>query len=184
MIVVLSGTSGVGKSVVLEKVRNKRRDLRFSVSCTTRPRRPEEIDKKDYHFVTKETFLNNMNNYIECVCENGVYYATERSEVLPRYPAEIVLLDVDCAGGLAVKSAFPHDTVVLIFITAPKEVVTQRLRKRETGGRMDEATIQARLARYDTEYAKAVASYDYIVENIGSIEECASQIIDIIDSYV
>lgn len=183
MIVVLSGTSGVGKSVVLETVRKKRNDLRFSISSTTRAPRPEETNM-DYHFVTEDAFLKNMDNYIEFVCENGVYYATERTEVLPRYPGEIVVLDVDCAGGLAVKQAFPHDTVVLIFITAPKEVVEQRLRGRETGGRMDEATIQARLARYDTEYAKAAASYDYIVENTGSIEECASHIIDIIDSYV
>ena len=182
MIVVLSGTSGVGKSVVLETVRKKRNDLRFSISSTTRAPRPEETNM-DYHFVTEETFLNNMNNYIECVCENGVYYATERSEVLPRYPGEIVLLDVDCAGGLTVKEAFPDDVVVLIFINAPKRVIEQRLRNRETG-RMDEVMIQARLARYDSEYAKAVTYYDHIVENTGSIEECASRIIDIIDSYV
>jgi guanylate kinase len=180
MKIIISGPSGVGKSAVLQLVRDRRKDIRFSISATTRKPRPEE-SHRDYIFMSEDEFEDAIRNnaMAEWVNEGGFFYGTPKSQLTGE---DSIILDIDTAGGMAVKRLFPSDTV-LIFITAPEWVVSQRLIAREAG-RMDQETIQARLGRYQHENEAATFYYDYIIPNTGTLEECADRVLRIIDSYI
>ena len=108
MIFVISGAPGVGKSTVLKHLREKRKDLRFAISSTTRAPRPEETSE-DYEFVTEDQFKDAIrkNLFVEYVFEGEVYYGTPKSELQERFPGEIIIADVDCKGGISIQKAFP-----------------------------------------------------------------------------
>ena len=79
---VISGASGVGKSTVLDKVMQQRKDLIFSVSATTRAPRPGETDQVDYYFVSKEKFLDMIEKgeFLEYDAHAANYYGTPRAQ--------------------------------------------------------------------------------------------------------
>ena len=83
-IIVLSGPSGVGKSTIIRKVREKMPDLRFSVSCTTRPMRNGETQDVDYHFLSREEFIRRREagDFIESADVFANCYGTLKSEVM------------------------------------------------------------------------------------------------------
>ena len=180
MIFVISGAPGVGKSTVLKHLREKRKDLRFAISSTTRAPRPEETSE-DYEFVTEDQFKDAIrkNLFVEYVFEGEVYYGTPKSELQERFPGEIIIADVDCKGGISIQKAFPG--TITIFINAKSEIIEQRLRNRESG-RMEESVINARLRRIDTEKELATKYYNIIVEN-DRVEGCAALIHRIIDAH-
>ena len=103
-IIILSGPSGVGKSTLIKAIRQELPDLRFSVSCTTRPPRVGEVNDVDYHFLTKEEFIRRRENneFVETAEVFANYYGTLKSEVLSiAEKGENVLLDIDVQGGIA-----------------------------------------------------------------------------------
>ena len=79
---VISGASGVGKGTVLKEVMQRRQDLKFSVSATTRPPRPSEVDGREYYFVTRERFEEMIRNgeFLEYDEHNRNYYGTPRRQ--------------------------------------------------------------------------------------------------------
>ena len=176
--IVISGVPGTGKSSAIEKIREARPELLFSRSCTDRARRPEE-DEKAYEFLTAAQIEEGIREgvFLETVYSAGVHYATRKS-TLDISDGDRLLLDLDTGGGAAVLKAYPEDAL-LIFIYATKEVVEQRLRRREEG-RMPEAIIQERLGRWDTETERARAIYHWHVEN-EVLETCVEEILNIID---
>ena len=162
-LIVISGPSGVGKSTVVNRVMARTPNLHFSVSATTRPQRPGEIDGKNYFFVTRETFQQMIREgtlleYAEYV---GNYYGTPEAPIdAALQEGRDILLDIEVQGALNVKRRRPD--AVLIFMLAPS---FQEIEKR-LNGRGDTAPdlIKGRLAQARWEYTQA-DQYDYLVVN-------------------
>jgi guanylate kinase len=163
---VLSGPSGVGKSTVLDRLRSEVPGLWYSVSATTRPRRPGETEGVNYHFVTPEQFADLVDRrlLLEHAHFAGHDYGTPRDPVDARLAAgQDVLLEIEVQGARQVRAA-PGlgPEAVLIFLAPPSlEELARRLLGR---GTEDEATRAARLTAARTEL-DAEHEFDHTVVN-------------------
>ena len=175
-LVVISGASGVGKGTVLGIMMNKRSDLAFSVSATTRDPRPGEVDGVHYYFITKERFEEMIANgeFLEYDAHAANYYGTPRALAEEKMERGSVLLDIEPNGAKQVKAAAPEAT--LIFIMPPSmEELERRLRGR---GDTSEEQIAMRMERAVWEMEQR-SWYDYVVTN-DDAERCADEILKII----
>jgi guanylate kinase len=133
-MVIVSAPSGAGKTTLVKHLLHHIPDLSFSVSATSRSKRENETDGKDYHFLSIETFLEKIKNdeFLEWEqVYDGVYYGTLLSEVNRSLNAgHHLIFDVDVVGGINIKKHFGA-TAYSIFIQAPSiEVLEHRLRHR------------------------------------------------------
>ena len=130
-LIVISGASGVGKGTVVKKMMARRKDLYFSVSVTTRPPRPGEVDGKDYYFVTRERFqeMIRRGEMLEYDEHAKNFYGTPRAQVEEKRAKGHVLLDIEPNGAKNVKNNYPE--AELVFIMPPSvEELERRLRGR------------------------------------------------------
>ncbi len=175
-LVVISGASGVGKGTVLGIMMNKRKDLKFSVSATTRDPRPSEVNGMHYYFVTRERFEEMIaaGDMLEYSAHNANYYGTPREQAEEKMKNGCVLLDIEPNGAKQVKAAAPE--AVLVFIMPPSmEELERRLRGR---GDTPEEQIKLRMERALWELEQR-HWYDHVVVN-DSAERCADEILKII----
>ena len=160
---ILSGPSGVGKSTVLNALMEKRKNLYFSVSATTRAPRPGEIDGVHYHFLDVDTFRDwiSRDEFLEYAEYVGNFYGTPKRFVdAAMESGQDVILDIEVQGAIQVTSKRP-DTV-RIFIAPPSwDELERRLTERGTDS---EEKIQKRLLRAKVEFQTA-HTYDYFVIN-------------------
>ena len=173
---VISGASGVGKGTVLKAVMEKRQDLYFSVSATTRDPRPGEVDGVHYYFITREAFeaMIARGEFLEYDAHAKNYYGTPRAQAEEKQQRGHVLLDIEPKGAQQVRSSMPEAT--LIFIMPPSmEELEKRLRGR---GDTPEDQIAIRMERANWEMEQR-SWYDYVVVN-DSVERCADEILKII----
>ena len=173
---VISGASGVGKSTVLAKVMQERKDLTFSVSATTRAPRPGETEGASYYFVSKEKFLDMIDKeeFLEYDAHMDNYYGTPKAQLEEKLTQGHVLLDIEPNGAFTVRKARPDAT--LIFIAPPSlEELEKRLRSR---GDTSEDQIKLRLDRVAWEMEQG-KQYDHYVIN-DQVEACAEEILNII----
>jgi len=164
-LIIVSGASGSGKSTLIRRVLDATRGrlaLRLSVSATTRAPRPGERDGVDYHFWTRERFLELLaaGAFLEHAEVHGQLYGTLRSEVDPYRERGVgVILDIDVQGAAAVRPHYPEH--LSVFVTLPAwEMYEQRLRGRNE----PEASIARRLATAREEL-KRVGEYQHTVVN-------------------
>lgn len=175
-LIVISGASGVGKGTVLGIMMEKRKDLSFSVSATTRPPRPGEIDGVHYYFITREKFeaMIAAGEFLEYDAHAANYYGTPRAQAEEKQSHGPVLLDIEPKGAKQVKEKAPG--AVLIFIMPPSvQELERRLRGR---GDTSEEQIQMRMERATWEMEQRVW-YDHVVVN-DDPERCAQEILKII----
>ena len=175
-MIVISGPSGVGKGTVLGIAMDKRSDLRFSVSATTRAPRPSEQDGIHYYFITKERFeqMIDAGEFLEYDAHAANYYGTPRAQALEKMGKGHVLLDIEPKGAQQVKANMPEAT--LIFIMPPSvEELERRLRGR---GDTSEEQIKLRMERSIWEMDQRVW-YDHVLIN-DDAERCADEILKII----
>ena len=178
LLVVISGPSGVGKGTVRKALfEMPKHNLTYSVSMTTRAKRPGEIDGIDYYFVSREEFLKRASEgkFLEYAEFVGNYYGTPLDKVNERLEdGQEVVLEIEVEGALQVKKKVPD--CVMIFIVPPgKEALYQRLRKR---GTESEDVIQQRIEKANREF-KLAKYYDYIVVN-DEVSNAADRIMAII----
>lgn len=163
-VLVISGPSGAGKSTFVQSLLAAHRDaLHFSVSATTRARRKNEKDGREYHFLSDEVFERRLrqDDFLEWAEVHGGRYGTLRSEVQGALQTgRSVLLDVDVQGGVQIKRRLPE--AVLVFLLPPRlQDLETRLRSRAT----DSAeTIERRLKKAPDEI-RSLREYDYVVVN-------------------
>ena len=175
-MIVISGASGVGKGTVLNLMMQKRADLTFSVSATTRPPRPNEVDGVHYYFVTRETFEDMIakGEFLEYDEHAKNYYGTPRGQAVEKMVNSHVLLDIEPAGAKQVRAAMPE--AKLVFIMPPSmEELERRLRGR---GDTPEDQIKIRMERAVWEMEQK-AWYDHVVVN-DDADRCAEEILKII----
>lgn len=176
-LIVVSGPSGVGKSTVLKKVMEHFGNLHFSVSATTRPIRPGEVDGKNYYFTDHEAFqkMIEADELLEYTQYVGNYYGTPEAPLDKALQnGQDVILDIEVEGALNVRRRRPDAT--LIFLAAPsfRELQERLLGRGDTSAEL----CKSRLERAKFEYTQA-PNYDYIVIN-DTVEHAAQEIISII----
>ena len=160
---IISGPSGVGKSTVLKELFQDRDDLYFSVSATTRPPRPGEIDGVHYQFTDVDEFRKMISEdaFLEYAEYVGNFYGTPVKYVRDALErGEDMLLEIDVQGALNVKKIFPE--AAMVFVVPPSlEILKQRLSDR--GTETPEA-LERRCAAARDELS-TMMQYDYFVVN-------------------
>ena len=160
---IISGPSGVGKSTVLKALLEKRSDVYFSVSATTRSPRPGEEDGVHYHFMDANSFRQRIaaDEYLEYAEYVGNFYGTPKKYVDEAMEqGKDVILDIEVQGAIQVCSKRPE--TVRIFIAPPSwEELERRLTERGTDS---PEKVQKRLLRAKVEFQTA-HTYDYFVIN-------------------
>ncbi len=160
---IVSAPSGAGKTSLLKRLREELPDLVISISHTTRPRRPGEVDGRDYYFVSVETFERMLAQgaFLEHAKVFDHYYGTARRQVEENLERGFdVVLEIDWQGARQVREKMPESRS--IFILPPsRQVLEQRLRSR---GQDSEAVIARRMRAARAEIAH-YDEYDYLVVN-------------------
>lgn len=179
ILITFSGPSGSGKDTILNKLIEKRDDVKISISMTTRQKRNGEVDGKHYYFVNREYFEKKIlaNSMLECAEYNGNLYGTPKEPVDEMLKAgNAVILEIEVQGAEKIRKLYPD--VVSVFLMPPSvRVLEERLRGRNTE---DEETINHRLVIAREEIRRA-SEYDYIVVN-DTIENAVARIETIIDA--
>ena len=160
---VISGPSGAEKGTICKEVLDGERNIKMSVSMTTRAPRDGEIDKVHYHFVDHEKFLTLIEDdgFLEHANVYGNFYGTPKKQVMEWLEQGIdVILEIDVQGALQVKKTYPEG--VFIFILPPS---IEELKKRIMGrGSETEETMARRLGAALREIS-CIDQYDYRVIN-------------------
>jgi len=171
-LVIISAPSGTGKSTICRKLLGKRRDLRYSISCTTRLPRPGERHGKHYFFLEKEEFKRKIsrNEFLEWAVVHDNYYGTPRSFIeSATKEGNHVLLAIDVQGAMAIRRKIPGS--ILVFVAPPS---LETLRERMTARRDASHHIAKRMANSKSELG-AAKNYDYFVIN-DDLEKAVHQI--------
>jgi len=161
---VISGPSGAGKSSLCAALLKACPNLRLSISCTTRPPRPGEVDGREYHFLSREAFerQRDAGAFLEWALVHGNLYGTRQSDVEAMLEeGSDVLLEIDWQGAAQVAEKMPQ--AVRLFVLPPSlDVLRQRLIDRA----QDDAEIVARrVAAAEAEMAHADEAHHQLVND-------------------
>jgi guanylate kinase len=162
-VVVVSAPSGTGKTTLCRKLIDAMENAVFSVSLTSRPPRSEEVNGRDYHFVSREEFMREADEggLLEWAEVYGNCYGTRRMWVEEKIrQGKYVILDIDVQGGVQIKEKMPD--ALLIFVIPPS---MEELKNRLVNRRQDtESQIETRLRKAKEEMDYGLR-YDYLVLN-------------------
>tara|TARA_Y100000768_G_scaffold233120_1_gene176171 strand:- start:5691 stop:6290 length:600 start_codon:yes stop_codon:yes gene_type:complete len=181
LLIIISSPSGTGKTSVCKKIIRYDDKIKLSVSHTTRAPRDNEINGKDYFFISNEEFNSKIleQSFLEYANVFGNYYGTSVKNVNEILSADFdVLFDIDWQGAAQISSSNLARIIKIFLVPPSKKDVLDRLEKRSKDTGDDPASIQRRMQEYENEM-KHVNEYDYVVVN-DDIEECSKQILDII----
>ena len=163
-IIVICAPSGTGKSTLINRLKTDYPQLEWSVSCTTRPIRANEVHGKDYHFISTEEFEKEIqqDGFVEWAKVHSNYYGTSKSFVSQGLnQGRKMLFDLDVQGADSMKKIFGHDAQV-IFIEPPSvEELEKRLRLRGTDS---DKVINERVSNARKELARK-NDYDFLILN-------------------
>ena len=175
---IISSPSGGGKTTIMRLLLERRSDVGYSVSATTRAPRNGEVHSQDYFFVTKPEFaaMRERGEFAESAEVHGNWYGTLRSQVdLVLSQEKHVIMDIDVQGARQFRAAYPES--VMVFLLPPSaEALMQRLTSRRTE---TEEAFRTRL-KAAREELRAAVSYQYAVVNddLESAYGIVSSIID------
>jgi guanylate kinase len=177
--IILSSPSGGGKTTIAKMLLARRPDVGYSISCTTRKARPNEVDGRDYHFLSMEEFMarRGRGEFAESAEVHGNMYGTLKREVERVFSGGLhAVMDIDVQGARQFIAAFPES--VLIFLLPPSaETLLSRLTGRNSESR---DAVLHRLTGARDELA-AVGAYQYVVVN-DDLERAYGQVSAIVDA--
>lgn len=162
MLFVVTGPSGSGKSTIVHHVLSDLRNVQFSVSHTTRPKRNSEEDGREYYFVSRKEFERMIvrKKFVEWAVVHGQHYGTSKREVEQKAKAGDLVLDIDIQGAAEIRKKYKR--AVFVFVLPPR---FQELKCRlEERGEDSPAVIRRRLQDARREIREYV-HFDYIVVN-------------------
>lgn len=181
-LIIISAPSGAGKTSIVKHLLEQDLKLQFSISVTSRPKRPNEVDKKDYYFYSVEEFKAKLaaDEFLEWqeVYQNQ-YYGTLKSEIERIWSTgHHVLFDVDVLGGINIKKYY-GDKALSIFIKPPTpETLAQRLAGR---GTETPESLKKRLAKAEYELSFE-SQFDKVVVN-DNLQEAQAETIQLIREF-
>jgi guanylate kinase len=183
-LIVFSAPSGSGKTTIVHHLlKFKNLDLDFSISATSRKKRGNEIDGKDYYFISLKEFQKHIknNNFVEWeeVYSNN-FYGTLKKEIERIWSlGKNVIFDIDVKGGLNIKSQFPKQTLA-IFVQPPSiSEMERRLRNRNTDS---EEKIKERVLKAEKELKFAV-DFDVVLVN-DDLETAKNNAYNLVDKFI
>ena len=181
-MIVLSSPSGAGKTTLVKKISSEK-DYFVSISHTTRKPRQNEINGKDYNFVSKSEFqkLIGQNQFLEYAEVFNNFYGTSKETVIEELKKGTnVLFDIDWQGSEQIKTKKIDFPLITFFILPPtKEELFQRLSNREM---KDKLVVDERMKQFEKDMLHW-KDYDFVVIN-DNLETCYKQIVDLIDSKI
>lgn len=180
-LLIISGPSGAGKSTIAQRVREAL-GAHLSVSMTTRPPGPGDVEGRDYHFVDRARFERTIadEQLLEWAKVYDNYYGTPRTEVEQQLAeGKAVLLEIDMAGARQVKAARP-DAFAVYILPPSEDALLERLRSRR---REDEEAIQRRFTKAKDEIAQAQAgnTYDVFITN-DDLERAVAETVSVVQA--
>jgi guanylate kinase len=182
-VIIITAPSGSGKTTLVKHLLSQFTSLNFSISATTRTKRPMEEEGKDYHFVTTDKFLSFREQGLLVEWEEvypNQFYGTLYSELTKIWKrGNIVLFDVDVKGALALKSKFNTDALSIFIKTPSLDILRERLKKRLTE---TEESLEKRISKAEQEISYA-HSFDIVLVN-DVLEDAQQQIVNIINHFM
>jgi guanylate kinase len=183
-LIVFSAPSGSGKTTIVRYLLSKPElNLDFSISAASRPPREDEVDGKDYYFLSLEDFKKKIKNdefleWEEVYRDN--FYGTLKTEIERIWASgKNVIFDIDVVGGLDIKNIYPERTLA-VFVKPPSiEELKIRLKKRKTES---EDKINMRIAKASIELATA-PQFDFIIEN-NNLEKALDEAYTLVSDFV
>lgn len=179
-VVIVSGPSGVGKSTICKEVVRRLKDGYLSISVTTRPKSDDEVDGRDYWFVSEQEFHRRVNEglLLEYAEVFGNMYGTPKDKVDEALASgKTVILEIDVQGGKQAKMVYPD--AVMIFILPPtQKELAERISNR---ARDSSEAVEERLGGAGTEIAAAWQYYDNMVIN-EDLQQAVKECVQIIKS--
>jgi guanylate kinase len=182
-LIILSSPSGAGKTTLCNMILKNDKNIKLSVSATTRPKRLKEIDGQDYYFLSKEKFLQMVqdNQFIEHANVFDNDYGTPRKMVERELQnGNEVIFDIDWQGARQIKEKFKSDPhlVLSIFILPPSlQELERRLKNRAED---DDETVKKRMTKAQDEISH-FNEYDHVLVN-DDLQETYKKIVAIIDN--
>lgn len=171
-LIILSAPSGTGKTSVIQRLLKKHPTMIHSVSWTTRPKRAQEIDGQDYHFIDEVAFKQGIGTgiFAEWAEVHSSYYGTPK-EPLERWLKEgrNVLLDLDVQGGLHLKKLYPKQAISIFLLPPSVPELERRLMARKTDS-LSERKLRLANAKKEMTFKD---KYDYQVVNEELVQACA-----------
>ncbi|MCL4490032.1 MAG: guanylate kinase [Chloroflexi bacterium] len=163
LLVVVSGPSAVGKDAALTRMRELNYPFYFLVTNTTRPKRPEEVEGVDYHFVTREQFqeMEGNGDFLEHAVVYGYDYGNSRRQVREALARGLdVIMRIDVQGAATIKRLVP-DAVFIFLLPPTLDKLERRLRKRRTE---PEEYLRLRVHAARLEMSE-MDKFDYVIVN-------------------
>lgn len=183
MLAVIAGPSGVGKGTIVRELLARRPDIWYSVSATTRPPRPGEVDGTDYFFLSREEFerLQAEGGFLESFEVYGDLKGTPIGPIREHLEAgDDVLVEVDVQGALAVRERMRD--AVLIFVMPPsRDEQRRRLVERARRDEESDDVVARRLAGAEAEEALS-SQFDHVVVN-DDVDRVVEEISTILAGY-
>lgn len=161
---VITGPSGVGKTTIMEHTLGRDERLAYSISHTTRDRRPEEVDGEDYYFVDREEFerLKNEDKFLEWAEIYGDYYGTSRGEIgRIKREGRDPFLDIDVQGADQLR-ADPSVDAVFVFLAPPS---LEELERRIVNRGAESSETRKRRMKVAREELSRIPEFDYLIVN-------------------
>ncbi|MBR5246637.1 MAG: guanylate kinase [Clostridia bacterium] len=177
MLILFSGPSGVGKDTVLDIVLNKDKSLQKSISLTTRSIRENEVDGKDYYFISQDEFQDMIakGQVLEFAKYGSNFYGTPKAPI-DKWLSEgkTVILKIEVQGASKIKELYPDSVAIFVLPPSMKELES-RLRSRGTENE-DDVIKRLDIAREEVKRSK---DYDFIVIN-DDLESASNNVLSIV----
>ena len=180
-MIILSSPSGAGKTTLV-KLLSERKGLITSISHTTRKPRSNEVNGKDYHFITNDVFKKMINNqeFLEYAKVFKNFYGTTKSTIFAQLSkGKNVIFDIDWQGTKQIKSQNIQYKIITFFVLPPsKKILFERLSNRD----MKDKLIASERMKDFYKDVKHWVDYDFVVIN-DDLDKCYSEISKIVDSF-
>ena len=178
-LITISAPSGSGKTTLCKMLQDERSDISWSVSCTTRAPRPNEIDGIDYYFNSRDQFMKSIADdaFAEWEDVHGQYYGTLKLNLDTAIANNtILLLELDVKGSMSIVQLYPEKSFSIFILPPSIDHLRHRLRNRGTD---TESRINERLKRFEREM-EYKSKFDYVLIN-EDLEVASRELIEVVN---